>query len=251
VKGAIEQELRARRSLVDRSRSASLDLVYIPARPELGVRHFYIQRKLVTNEEYAKFVHDGGYDDGRYDLWDAQGTQKLPSLRDASGQPGPRNWKDGTWTGRAEDPVRGITIHEARAYARWLSRRGGYTRLPTAAEWEVAAGYDPARRLVRGYPWGEAFDADSLRCGAKELPEQGMKGHSPLGLLDATGLLRQWVEVDSTTYGTKGSEFSATEAEARDLARVKHTETIQGLSVAEMKAPLLKIGFRLVRDVDH
>ena len=44
----------------------------------------------------------------------------------------------------ADLPVRGVTIHEARAFAEWRSKtKGGSWRLPTDHEWEVAAGWDP------------------------------------------------------------------------------------------------------------
>jgi formylglycine-generating enzyme required for sulfatase activity len=229
----------------------------VPARPESDVRDFYIQRKLVTNEDYMEFVKANGYRvDRRDEEWDEEAKEKLPSFVDATGLPGPRSWSNGSFgdPSSAGDPVRGITIDEARAYARWFSRRvDGPFRLPTRAEWEIAAGYDPATRSVRAYPFGDVFDASSLASGAKEPPGagKGMKGRSPLGLLDLTGNLRQWVESSSRDPATKGSDFAATEDEARELARVRHTERARARAPEEQKSLLLRTGFRLVRDLDH
>ena len=252
VQETIARELRARRSLSPRD-----DLVYVPAR-DAGARDFCIQRRLVTNEEYAEFVRDGGYDPEREDLWGEDARKKLPTFVDTDGRAGPRGWAaKGEYRGGRDQPVRGVTIEEARAYARWLShRRGeGYYRLPTSAEWEIAAGYDAVADHVRHYPWGDAFDAKALSIAAKEPPVtgKGMKGSSPAGLVDLAGSVRQWVEHKGSSGGTKGSDFAATELEAQDLARVKHTESpgLDDLPADERKSLLLRTGFRLVRDVDR
>ncbi len=252
VQETIARELRARRSLSPRD-----DLVYVPAR-EAGARDFCIQRKLVTNEEYAEFVRDGGYEGEREDLWDEDARKKLPTFVDTDGRPGPRGWAgDGERPPPYNQPVRGVTIEEARAYGRWLShKRGqGYYRLPTAAEWEIAAGYDAVSDHVRLYPWGEAFDASALSVGAQEPPRtgKGMKGTSPAGLIDLSGSVRQWVEYKMDSGRTKGSDFAATEDEARTLAKVRNTALpgSEDLSAGERKSLLLRTGFRLVRDVDR
>jgi iron(II)-dependent oxidoreductase len=93
----------------------------------------------VTNEKYAEFVADGGYDDPSH--WTPEGW----AWRTEAGLVAPQFWcRDGDgWArlrfGHVEpvppgEPVQHVCWYEADAYARWSG-----ARLPTEAEWEVAA----------------------------------------------------------------------------------------------------------------
>ena len=122
---------------------------------------FAIARAPVTNAEFAAFVEDGGYD--RAEFWSDDGWQ----WRRARQQTAPLYWRRGSdgWEQRWFDrwvslaphhPVCFVSLYEAEAYCAWAGRR-----LPTEAEWEVAASrvptadgsaLEPGKRL---YPWGD------------------------------------------------------------------------------------------------
>ncbi|MCP9808602.1 ergothioneine biosynthesis protein EgtB [Cyanobium sp. HWJ4-Hawea] len=96
---------------------------------------FALASRLVTNGEYASFIADGGYE--RPELWMSEGWARAQQQQWQA----PRYWR-GEWEfslgGRqarqAQAPVRHLSWFEADAYARWAG-----ARLPTEAEWEVAA----------------------------------------------------------------------------------------------------------------
>lgn len=101
---------------------------------------FTIDATPVTNGQYAEFVRAGGYDDpalwpGRAAAWRSKHTRNLPQRwrRAADGRFEER-WFD-TW--RTLDPampVVHVSAFEAEAWCAFAGRR-----LPSAAEWEVAA----------------------------------------------------------------------------------------------------------------
>jgi ergothioneine biosynthesis protein EgtB len=104
------------------------------------VAPFQLASRLVTNGEYQAFIAAGGYFNAA--LWLAEGWDWVRSQnlkcpiywqQDDNG-----NWQEFTLRGaRALDPnlpVTHLSLYEADAYANWAG-----ARLPTEAEWEVAA----------------------------------------------------------------------------------------------------------------
>jgi ergothioneine biosynthesis protein EgtB len=99
---------------------------------------FLLASRPVTNAEYAAFIADGGY--RRPELWLSEGWDWMNANRIAA----PLYWEDdGGWRQftlygvlplEADAPVCHVSLFEADAYARWAG-----ARLPTEAEWEVAA----------------------------------------------------------------------------------------------------------------
>jgi len=98
---------------------------------------FALANRLVTNREYREFVTDDGYEQSH--LWLSDGW----AFVNEQGIRRPLYWNEAleheyTLSGMREldpdAPVSHVSFYEADAFARWAG-----ARLPTEAEWEVAA----------------------------------------------------------------------------------------------------------------
>jgi formylglycine-generating enzyme required for sulfatase activity len=137
---------------------------------KIVVEAFSIGETEVTNEQYREFVQ-------------------------ATGRKAPASMKDGEYRpGTASEPVTMVTWQDAVDYCRWLSQKIEATvRLPTEAEWELAA---------RGpgnvkYPWGNEWQDRAAACKERKGQVRPVKsypaGRSPCGAYDMAGNVWEWV----------------------------------------------------------
>ncbi len=104
------------------------------------VHGFELASRPVTNGELLRFVEGGGY--GRHDLWLSDGWDRVRAERWRAPlywvQSNGGTWREHTLAGlrplELDAPACHLSYYEADAYARWAD-----ARLPTEAEWEVAA----------------------------------------------------------------------------------------------------------------
>jgi iron(II)-dependent oxidoreductase len=150
----------------------------------VAVGRYRISTTPVTNDEFQLFVEDGGYQ--QRELWSDEGWEWR---RNAQAEH-PVYWQreDDHWLWRRFDalgplepfqPVTHVNWYEANAYCAWSGRR-----LPTEAEWELAASSKPiaAGRGIserkRPYPWGDELPS----------PERANLDSAAMGCLDVRAL---------------------------------------------------------------
>jgi len=166
---------------------------------------FWLDTTPVTVGAYRGFVESGGYDEATF--WSDRGW----AWRCRSGKRAPAFWvRDGNgWFrrrfGRLEplpddEPVQHVCWYEAEAYARWAGRR-----LPTEAEWEKAASWDPATETQRRYPWGDDEpDATRANLGQTRLRPAPAgsypAGAAPCGALQLLGDVWEWTASEFTGH---------------------------------------------------
>ncbi|PSO48457.1 MAG: ergothioneine biosynthesis protein EgtB [Cyanobacteria bacterium SW_9_44_58] len=103
---------------------------------------YWLDRYPVTCGQYREFIEAGGYQTPQW--WSQAGWQWLQNNPVAK----PLYWSEGKeWD---DHPVYGVSWYEAEAYANFVGKR-----LPTEAEWEKAARWNPFTETSTTYPWGE------------------------------------------------------------------------------------------------
>ncbi|RYX90684.1 MAG: ergothioneine biosynthesis protein EgtB [Comamonadaceae bacterium] len=128
---------------------------------DMEVPEFEIDAHVVSWQQYAEFVEDGGYD--REEFWQPPGWTWLQEAASTEGRRGPRYVEQIGGAGGAVlqtrfgrntrmaggQPAMHMTWWEADAWCRWAGRR-----LPTEVEWEMAV--STASR--RGLRWGDVME---------------------------------------------------------------------------------------------
>lgn len=175
------------------------------------VAPFLMARAPITNAEFAAFTDDGGYSEDRW--WSGAGGD----WKRATGARHPVYWRreaPGRWLRRVFDqevsleanlPVLHVNWYEAEAYCRWAGRR-----LPTEAEWEMAAAGDPeslgaGSPQKRRFPWGDeppTPERANLDWRAGGVVEVGAlpASDSAFGCRQMIGNVWEWTSDDFAPY---------------------------------------------------
>ncbi|CAN5641216.1 ergothioneine biosynthesis protein EgtB [soil metagenome] len=177
---------------------------YDNERPQhaVEVASFEIDLITVTNGDYLAWIEEGGYH--RREWWSERGW----AWREREGAERPLFWTadgrdrrfDRTEPLDPDLPVTHVSAHEAEAFARAHGKR-----LPTEAEWEKAATWDPGAGRKRRFPWGENQpDAEranlDLSAGGPEPAAARPDGASAYGVLGMTGDVWEWTAGEFIGY---------------------------------------------------
>lgn len=166
-------------------------------RPRQGVKTegFWIMRHTVTQAAFGQFIDDRGYDDARW--WKVGSVKEIVNSM-------------GSFDRASNLPAEDVSYYEACAFCEWASNKmGRKIRLPTEAEWELAARSTDDRR----YPWGTAAPTMNLatitpsedwarkkgQAKPTAVGSHSPQGDSPYGCADMAGNV--W-ELTGTVNGT-------------------------------------------------
>ncbi len=181
----------------------------------LRLAAFWIARVPITNAQYRAFLEAGGYRQRQW--WTPNGWQWKQEKKRAQ----PWLWDDSRYN--APDQPALVTWYEASAFCAWLTAQvhdslpaGRVLRLPTEAEWEVAAAWDGAGGY-RVYPWGEAPPTPEraiFKDSGRDRPAlvgSCPAGAAACGALDMAGNAWEWTARSDDGYqarsGTPVKEF--------------------------------------------
>jgi serine/threonine-protein kinase len=176
---------------------------------------FWIDRYEVTNERFARFVAETGYqteaeteDRGRGWVWMGSEWEEVEGANWRHPR-GPDSNSEQGIEDKMDHPVVLVSWNDADAYCRWAGKR-----LPSEAQWEKAA-RGPANLSSTSqqvgdsgqrYAWGDEFDSAKTNTKERWRMEDGElwgdttpagsfspQGDSPYGASDMTGNVWEWV----------------------------------------------------------
>ncbi|MEZ4474199.1 MAG: bifunctional serine/threonine-protein kinase/formylglycine-generating enzyme family protein [bacterium] len=148
---------------------------------------------------------------------------------------------------RADLPVVGIRLDDARAYARWRSQREGLAlRLPFEEEWEKAARGTEGRSFSWGHEWDAGYAAGPEVWRGHLPPPVGYAeaDRSAYGVIDLVGGVREWTSSVEAGAGARvivrGGSFLTGGIQGRPL---------WNREVLHPDRTAMDLGFRLVREL--
>jgi formylglycine-generating enzyme required for sulfatase activity len=135
------------------------------------VKDFSIAETEVTNSQYAQFIKETNH-------------------------PAPPGWKEDEFPKGTENfPATNISWKDAVEFCKWMEKKLGLpVRLPTEAEWELAARGSGANK----YPWGNEWNKNaalSKENGGKISAVKSFSlNRSPFGAFDMAGNVWEWTQ---------------------------------------------------------
>ena len=182
---------------------------------QVFIQDFAIDKAPVSNGDFLEFINDGGYQNFRW--WFSEGWEAVNREHWRA----PLYWElhDDEWmirdfsglhpaTNKKDEPVCHVSYFEASAFAKWVGKR-----LPTEAEWEHAACYDPARKVKQAFPWRDT----APNSGNTNFFENSYWSTAPIGAFPAganaygcqqmIGDVWEWTTSDYVPYPGFKSEF--------------------------------------------
>ncbi len=194
---------------------------------------FLIDKYPVTNAQFFDFITNSGYKP-------ADTTAYL------------RHWQSGTFKqGQDKYPVVYVSYEDIQAYTAWIGKR-----LPTQAEWQLAAQGTDNRK----WPWGNDFHG-TLCNNAFDRPtpvDAFAKGQSPYGVADMVGNVWQLtndIYFNGTNYFgiIRGGSYYKPESSWWYIQG--GPQQLDKTQIMLMVSPgfdrCATVGFRCVKDVDR
>lgn len=137
-------------------------------------------------------------------------------------------------------PVINVTWEQVNDYCNWRGKR-----LPTEAEWEMAAGWDAGNRSKSLWPWGNDPAAAKANVGSNAAKGPLAVGTNPEdrsvnGILDMGGNVREWVadwyKVDyysaAENTNPRGPTYRRGEGEGRGVRGASYADSVEAARTA-------------------